>query len=153
MVTRGVAEASTYFAILDIVPLRVDDPGLHVGHELANRSLEAKPFINGLCVCSGTRLRKAIALLYANPETLPDGKNKFLAERGSSRVEPTKRREIVLVDDGVLPKSQHNRRRDVEEGDVVLLNGLARLFNVPPWHDVAFGTRQEGNGNDDRQAL
>lgn len=101
----------------------------------------------------GARLAEAVTLLDAELEARPDGVGQLPAAGRSAAVEPLERLEVVLVDQGALAQGEDDRGRDVGDGDAVALDEGACLFEVPPGHDDALCARQEGDIEDDGEAV
>ena len=101
-----------------------------VGEQGADGPDGLVPVLPGLGVRGGACLREAVALLDGDPQPLVDGVHQLSCQRCGARVHHADRAEVVLFDYWVLAEEQHDRRDDVGEGDLVLLDEAAEVFEV-----------------------
>ncbi len=80
-------------------------------------------------------LGQAVALSERDAEAGVDGFDEVFCEGRGARVEHADRAEVVVGDDGVFAQEQDDGRDDVGEGDFVVLDGFAEVFDVEFGHD------------------
>lgn len=118
--------------------------GFHVGQQFTDGANAGLPLIPGLGVGGRASFAQAIALLDTNLDAIIHAFHQLLGKRCSAGVHHPQARQVILVDDWVLAKQQHDRGDDVAEGDAIVLHMSAPFLDVELLHDDQLVASVEG---------
>ena len=124
-----------YLAHLHFVALWIDVLGRQVREHLADAADGAIPFVPRLGVRHGARLAEAVGLVDAEVQTAVDGVDELAGQRGGAGGDHAEGGEVEGFDERVAGEAHEDGRRDVDEGDVVVLDGAAEGLEVEDRHD------------------